>query len=129
MTDPVDSAAPIYMTEKTLDGIGRSDLVAAYLSMVRYDAHLAARISYLQGKLEESNRGRLPGLGALPEAITRARRLHPEGSDLHDLLSEVAELARAMAGEGPERTREEALDVAVVALRIYLGEKPAPFEF
>lgn len=38
------------------------------------------------------------------------------------LIEEVWELLKAMAFEGPERTRQEAMDVIAVCIRIFEGE-------
>lgn len=57
--------------------------------------------------------------------IDIAREKHPEGSDLTSLVSEVGEVAKAMFAETPARVRAELVDVAVVALRIVLGEVKA----
>jgi len=57
--------------------------------------------------------------------IDKARTKHPEGSTLRDLVSEVGEVATAMWRETPERVNEELLDVAIVAMRMRLGEGDA----
>lgn len=56
-------------------------------------------------------------------ALDRARGLHPEGASELALLEECGEVARAHRRETPDRVREELLDVAVVAMRLYLGER------
>lgn len=71
-------------------------------------------------------------LAKLGGAILRGRRLHPDGCALRHLLCEVGEVADAMCeangaaggnvGARDNRVREELLDVAVVAMRMYLGE-------
>lgn len=58
--------------------------------------------------------------------IERARRLHPEGSNLAALTSEVGEYATALLRESKERQRDELWDVAVVAVRLALGEEMRP---
>ncbi len=64
----------------------------------------------------------IPDIAPLLEALTVGRAKHPEGANLTALAEEVGEVARAMRRETPERVREELLDVAVVAMRLYLGE-------
>lgn len=59
-------------------------------------------------------------------AIERARALHPEGASELALLEECGEVARAHRRETPARVREELLDVAVVAMRLYIGERSEP---
>lgn len=73
-------------------------------------------------QLEELRVWRRGELTPLAEAIAIARTKHPGGSDLTSLLSEAGEVARAMYSETPERVREELIDVAVVAMRLYFGE-------
>lgn len=68
----------------------------------------------------------------LGAAIVRARSLHPAGCALRHLMSEVGEVADAMCigdvgiggdmAKREERIREELLDVAVVAMRMHLGD-------
>lgn len=57
-------------------------------------------------------------------AIRRGRNLHPWVSQEHSLTalwSEVSELSTEVRAESADRVRAEALDCAVVALRIMLG--------
>lgn len=71
-------------------------------------------------------------LAVLGAAIVRARGLHPAGCALRHLVSEVGEVAHAMCigdvgiggdvAKREERIREELLDVAVVAMRMALGD-------
>lgn len=68
------------------------------------------------------SRRRVPNI-PLASALQRARQLHPEGASMNALVEEVGEVARARRRETHERVREELLDVAVVALRLYLGEE------
>ncbi len=63
-----------------------------------------------------------PGLDAFRERLAIGREKHPKGSALHHLVEEVGEVCRAMRRETPERVKDELLDVAVVAFRMYLGE-------
>lgn len=59
--------------------------------------------------------------------MMEARKKHPDGPDgLRSLMEEVGEVANAMRRETSERVREELLDVATVALRLYLGEQQSP---
>ncbi len=59
---------------------------------------------------------------ALTDRIGHARRKHPEGASLGALGDEVREVGYALVHEGPIRMRDELLDVATVAMRLYLGE-------
>ncbi len=58
---------------------------------------------------------------ALGRRLAHARRAHPDGATLAALLEEVDEvLAEA---PGTARERDELLDVATVAIRLWLGEE------
>ncbi len=61
-------------------------------------------------------------LATLGGAIVRARTLHPNGCRYHALVEEVGEVARALRRETSEHVKEELLDTAVVAMRLFLGE-------
>ena len=66
-------------------------------------------------------------LRLLQERLAEARQKHPDWSGgrycaLSVLKMELAELEHAMAFESPARMKDEALDVAAVALRIVAGE-------
>ena len=63
----------------------------------------------------------------LAHRLTLARSKHPQGASFDALLSEVGEVADERLAGNPEREREELLDVAVVAIRLYLGETWVPF--
>ena len=71
-------------------------------------------------------------LKALTRRVAEARHKHPDwGGSLGNyalsvLRLEVEELAHAMHWECRERERQEALDVAAVALRIYEGDLNKP---
>lgn len=65
----------------------------------------------------------------LAHRLEHARKKHPwpahaQGAEgaYAALVGEVEELGHAIAKEGPDRTREEALDTAAVSLRIIVGE-------
>jgi len=59
--------------------------------------------------------------GAIDRRLRHARASHPEGASFAALLDEVDE---AMAEEDEsERQRDELIDVAVVAIRMWLGER------
>lgn len=60
-------------------------------------------------------------LSSLWLALSVAREKHPEGTCLHDLFAELAEVTKALGYETEERFRQEAIDVAVCGLRIALG--------
>lgn len=55
-------------------------------------------------------------LAALMQRLSEARGKHPVFAE------EYRELVYAVEHETPERIRDEALDVAVTALRLWLGE-------
>lgn len=69
---------------------------------------------------------------ALSRRVAEARHKHPDWSGrlgkyaMSVLRLEVEELAHAMHWEGGERERQEALDVAAVALRIYEDDLSKP---
>jgi hypothetical protein len=63
----------------------------------------------------------------LEERMAEARKKHPEwghgpGHAISVLKLELAELEHARTYEGEARLRDEALDVAAVAMRIYEGD-------
>lgn len=60
---------------------------------------------------------------ALAERMAHARRWYPEGTTFTALVEELGEVARAMDREGVDRERDELLDVATVAIRLWLGER------
>lgn len=64
---------------------------------------------------------------ALGNRVAEARKKHPEwghgpGHAISVLKLELAELEHARTYEGEARLRDEALDVAAVAMRIYEGD-------
>jgi len=62
-------------------------------------------------------------IAPLIERMEKGRMKYPAGCTVLSLLDEAGEFAHAInKGEGIERTREELLDVAAVAMRLYLGE-------
>lgn len=65
----------------------------------------------------------IPALVRLAGRVVTARMKHPGGADgVRALVEEVGEVASAMRRESPERVRDELLDVAAVAIRMWLGE-------
>jgi hypothetical protein len=68
----------------------------------------------------EEDRRDLEFVGELIQEVERARTKHPGGKHLTvALMEEVGELAKALLeNEGSDRVREEAIQVACVALRI-----------
>lgn len=91
-----------------------NELLAAYRASKFLDEQL--------GEMK-SSMGIEQALLSLAAAIVRARELHPEGCNLADLASEVGEVGRAMNRETEGREREELLDTAAVAVRMWLGER------
>lgn len=66
---------------------------------------------------------RLDELAPLRRAMTKGRRKYPQGCTALSLLDEAGEVAHALnKRESVERVREKLLDVAGVAMRLYLGE-------
>lgn len=66
-------------------------------------------------------------LAALMQRLSEARGKHPVFAEgkyhaLGVIGGEYRELVHAVEHETPERIRDEALDVAVTALRLWLGE-------
>lgn len=59
----------------------------------------------------------------LVERLAKGRAKYPSGCTLLSLIDEAGEVAHAVNKyESVERVREELLDVAAVAMRLYLGE-------
>lgn len=58
---------------------------------------------------------------ALANRLQHARKKHPEGADLWALMAELCEVFEEY-GADSERYKDELIDVATVAIRIYLGE-------
>jgi len=110
------------MTDRT--GTGRSGLLSEIHQLERdldsYLANLTSTQSRCTELLLEARECRKHE--ALAVAIDRARKLHPEGCNLTSLFEEVGEVARAVRRESPDRVRDELLDVAVVAMRLWMGE-------
>lgn len=74
-------------------------------------------------KYVEGKPGALPLLIELAWAIERGREKYPEGCTALSLFDEVGEVAHAInKGESEKRVRDELMDVAVVAMRLWLGE-------
>lgn len=76
--------------------------------------------------LEElrSIKKRFAPFAALEYGISEGRCKHPAGVPFEALVEEVGEVARALMDE-PHRVRDELLDVAVCAMRMWLGETVA----
>jgi len=87
---------------------------------------LTATQAHCTQQLNELRIHRGHELDALVVALARGRSLHPKGCYFYALVEEVGEIARAIRREGAERAREELLDTAVVAIRLYLGEAREP---
>ena len=67
-------------------------------------------------------------IAALARRMAEARKKHPVFAEgkyhaLGVIGAEYEELVRAVERETPERVRDEALDVAVTALRLWAGEE------
>lgn len=75
-------------------------------------------------------RGGAAMIAALARRMAEARQKHPVFAEgkyhaLGVIGAEYEELVRAVERETPERVRDEALDVAVTALRLWAGEQEA----
>lgn len=75
-------------------------------------------------------RGGAVMIAALARRMEEARKKHPVFAEgkyhaLGVIGAEYEELVRAVERETPERVRDEALDVAVTALRLWAGEQEA----
>lgn len=125
------------MDPERLDTVGRNELEEHVVRLQRRVLGLRGQIKDLTdnvtstqercSQMFEERRVLTRGeLDVLVPALAAARLKHPRGSKFADLAEEVGEVARAMRREGLERVREELLDVAVVALRMHLGELSAP---
>ena len=73
-------------------------------------------------------RGGAVMIAALARRMAEARKKHPVFAEgkypaLGVIGAEYEELVRAVERETPERVRDEALDVAVTALRLWAGEE------
>lgn len=73
-------------------------------------------------------RGGAVMIAALARRMEEARKKHPVFAEgkyhaLGVIGEEYEELVRAVERETPERVRDEALDVAVTALRLWAGEE------
>ena len=73
-------------------------------------------------------RGGAVMIAALARRMEEARKKHPVFAEgkyhaLGVIGAEYEELVRAVERETPERVRDEALDVAVTALRLWAGEE------
>ncbi|WP_418217726.1 hypothetical protein [Bilophila wadsworthia] len=73
-------------------------------------------------------RGGAAMIAALARRMAEARQKHPVFAEgkyhaLGVIGAEYEELVRAVERETPERVRDEALDVAVTALRLWAGEE------
>lgn len=111
-----------------LTGTGRSEL-EALVSTLRskineQEQELVVTRGQREGYLRElERRGKTPWLLDVLAALEAARAKHPAGTlGVLSLAEEVGELASAIRREGPDRQKAEAMDVAVVALRIWMGE-------
>lgn len=63
----------------------------------------------------------------LEARIAHARDQHPQGASFDALVAELGEAAEARKRGDAAHEREELLDVATVALRLYMGETWVPF--
>lgn len=110
-------AYPVHDCDRaTHDGYG----VCAYTDEL--DAHREA-MSVQHRRHEQDERV----LAALMRRLSEARGKHPVFAEgkyhaLGVIGEEYRELVYAVEHETPERIRDEALDVAVTALRLWLGE-------
>lgn len=103
-------------------------LVAANRALLDNLTAVQARCTAQEEALRQLRRNVLPEwLDAnlarrIGDRLREASEKHPEGASLAALVSEVGEVATAMLRETPERTKDELLDVIVVAIRLWFGE-------
>ncbi len=101
---------------------------ADYQAIVRERDAMLVNLTSTQARctelLEEARTLRRFGASfdKLTARIGEARRKYPQGPTLRALIEEVGEVASAMTREGPERVKDELLDVTCVAMRLYMGE-------
>lgn len=77
-----------------------------------HPSHLPTIVDTMEGEL-----------APLRERIEKGRAKYPNGCTVLSLLDEAGEFAHAVnKGEGMARVRDELLDVAAVAMRLYLEE-------
>lgn len=83
-----------------------------------------ARIARFAVGLAMASEGQaVDGLTPLRLRMGHGRAKYPNGCTVLSLLDEAGELAHAVnKGEPVDRVRDELLDVAAVAMRLYLGE-------
>lgn len=76
------------------------------------------------GEVDGLHRGVAPSeLAPLVSRMAKGRTKYANGCTLVSLLDEAGEVVHAVnKNEGTERVRDELLDVAAVAMRLYLGE-------
>lgn len=92
--------------------------------------HVGAIVNQLEAEVILGKGGAQAGrdlVAALAKRMGEARRKHPVFAEgryhaLGVIGAEYHELEKAVDYESPERMRDEALDVAVTALRFWLGE-------
>lgn len=150
MTTTTEEAS-VTQANGALNGTGRRELEALVVQLraecaeaeavARHMAGLAARAErdraameatltvtqqHCTEQLNELRSYRGDELDPLTRALARARWKHPKGCNLASLIEEAGEVGRAINREGLERAREELLDTAVVAIRLYLGETVGP---
>jgi hypothetical protein len=89
--------------------------------------NLTATQALCTQQLNELRVWRSGELEPLALAMSRARSLHPEGTAFRDIVAELGELAETGdikdESERDTRVREEAIDVAVTAMRFALGDR------
>jgi len=98
----------------------------AEVSRAQMEQHLSCVQAHCTQQLNELRSWRGHEIDALVVALARGRSLHPKGCYVYALVEEVGEVARAIRREGLARVREELLDTAVVAMRLFLGENREP---
>lgn len=77
----------------------------------------------VEGLMREAWRAGGIELSALAQRIEKGRTKYPNGCTVLSLIDEAGEVAHAVNKYEPEaRVRDELLDVAAVAMRLYFGE-------
>lgn len=67
----------------------------------------------------------LGALEQLLQVIVHARQKHPKGANFEALVAELGEVAEARKRGDQANERDELLDVATVAIRLWMGEVSA----
>jgi hypothetical protein len=99
--------------------------ISETVPVAEYKRVLAQRDELAAGVIRDARApsGQPDELAPLRERMAKGRKKYPNGCTALSLLDEVGEVAHALNKYEPsDRVRDEILDVANVAMRLYLGE-------